>query len=142
MKERAKERNITITTRLENNLYVNAEQMGLTRIFVNLIENAIQYGRDNGTIQIELKKMQQEIQVKIADDGIGIKEEHLENIFKRFYRVDKARTSGKEVHAGLGLSMVQILMRNYGGEIEVESIYGEGTTFTLHFPLYESVIIR
>ena len=49
---------------------------------------------------------------------------------------------GNEVHAGLGLSMVQILMKNFGGEINVESVYGEGTTFTLHFPLYENANIR
>jgi signal transduction histidine kinase len=78
----------------------------------------------------------------VIDNGIGIKSEHLPNIFKRFYRADKARTAGNEVHAGLGLSMVQILTKNYGGKIEVESDYGEGTTFTLYFPLYEQANIR
>ena len=139
---KAKDRNIEIKTDIQPNIYVYAEQMGITRIFVNLIENAIQYGRENGFIRVEVKQIQNKVQVKVADNGIGIKPEHLPNIFKRFYRVDKARTAGNEVHAGLGLSMVQILTKNYGGEIHVESTYGEGTIFTLHFPLYENSNIR
>lgn len=142
LKEKASVRNIKIHTELEQNLYVLAEQVGITRIFVNLIENAIQYGKENGNIRVELKKCKQEIQARVIDDGIGIKPEHQEAIFKRFYRVDKARTMGNEVHAGLGLSMVQILMKNFGGEISVESVYGEGTMFSLHFPLYENANIR
>ena len=142
LKKKAEERNIIIRTELEQNLYVKAEQMGITRIFVNLIENAIQYGKENGTVRIMMEKSEEEIQVKVTDDGIGIKTEHLPNIFKRFYRADKVRTAGSEVHAGLGLSMVQILVKNYGGKIEAESVYGEGTTFTLHFPLYEHTNIR
>lgn len=142
LKEKASVRNIKIHTELEPDLYVLAEHVGITRIFVNLIENAIQYGKENGNIRVELKKCNREIQAKVIDDGIGIKPEHQMAIFKRFYRVDKARTMGNEVHAGLGLSMVQILMKNFGGEINVESVYGEGTTFTLHFPLYENANIR
>lgn len=139
---KAKERNIKIMTDIQPELSVYADQTGLTRIFVNLIGNAIQYGKENGYIRVELKRLRDEIVVKIADNGIGIQPEHLPNIFKRFYRVDKARTAGNEVHAGLGLSMVQILTKNYDGEINVESTYGEGTAFTLHFPLYENKNIR
>lgn len=142
LESKAKDRKIEIITDIQSEIYIYAEQIGLTRIFVNLIENAIQYGKENGFIKIELRKEQNEVQAKITDDGIGIKSEHVPNIFKRFYRADKARTAGNEVHAGLGLSMVQILMKNYGGKIEVESVYGEGTTFTLHFPLYENSKIR
>lgn len=142
LKSKAKSRNIEIITDIQPELNIYAEQMGVTRIFVNLIENAIQYGRENGFIRVELKKIQNNIRVKVADNGIGIKPEHLPNIFKRFYRADKTRTAGNEVHAGLGLSMVQILMKNYGGKIEVESTYEEGTAFTLYFPLYENRKIR
>ena len=139
---KAKQKNIEIITDLQPELHVYAEQMGITRIFVNLIENAIQYGKENGYIRVEAKQMQDEIRVKVIDNGIGIKPEHLPNIFKRFYRADKARTAGNEVHAGLGLSMVQILVKNYGGRIDVDSKEGEGTAFTLHFPLYEQANIR
>lgn len=135
---KAQGRDIEIISDLQPELYVSANQMGLTRIFVNLIENAIQYGREHGFIRVELNKIQNEIQVKVIDNGIGIKPEHLPNIFKRFYRADKVRTAGNEVHAGLGLSMVEILVKNYGGRIDVDSVYGEGTTFTLYFPLYEN----
>jgi len=139
---KAEAKNIEITTEIQPELYVYAEQIGLTRIFVNLIENAIQYGKEDGYIKIDVKKIKNEIQIEVMDNGIGIQPEHLPNIFKRFYRADKVRTAGGEVHAGLGLSMVKLLVKNYGGEIEVESSYGEGTTFTLHFPLYESRNIR
>lgn len=142
LQAKAKEKNIEVITELSPELYVYAEQMGMTRIFVNLIENAIQYGRKGGFIRVKLEQAEREIVCRISDNGIGIKPEHLPNIFKRFYRADKARTSGNEVHAGLGLSMVQILMKNYGGKIEAESIFGEGTTFTLYFPLYENANIR
>ena len=140
--KKAAMRNIEIQPDIEKNLYIYADQMGVTRIFVNLIENAIQYGKEHGYIRVELKKIQNQIQVKVVDNGIGIKPEHLPNIFKRFYRVDKVRTAGNEVHAGLGLSMVQILVKNYGGRIDVDSKEGEGTAFTLHFPLYEQANIR
>lgn len=142
LRMKAAERKIKITTEVQPGIYTLAEQMGLTRVFVNLIDNAIQYGKDGGFIRIEAKKQQNEILCTVSDNGIGIKPEHLPNIFKRFYRADKARTAGNEVHAGLGLSMVQILMKNYGGKIEVKSKWGEGTTFTLHFPLYENENIR
>lgn len=139
---KAKARNIKIIIEIQPELNIYAEQMGITRIFVNLIENAIQYGKENGYIRVEVKRYQNEIRIRVSDNGIGIKPEHLPNIFKRFYRADKARTAGNEVHAGLGLSMVQNLVNNYGGKIDVESICGEGTTFTLHFPLYENANIR
>lgn len=142
LKEKAWQREIEILTEVQPDLCIYAEQVGLTRIFVNLIENAIQYGKKKGFIRVELKKQRNEIVAKVSDNGIGIQPEHLPNIFKRFYKADKVRTAGNEVHAGLGLSMVQILVKNYNGKIEVESVPGEGTTFTLHFPLYENADIR
>ena len=142
LREKAAKKQIEVTESLVPEAYVYAEQMGITRIFVNLIDNAIQYGKAGGFIKVSLQKGNQQMICKIEDNGIGIKPEHLPNIFKRFYRADKARTTGTEVHAGLGLSMVQILVKNYGGKIEADSVFGEGTTFTLYFPLYENENIR
>lgn len=142
LREKAAKKKIEVTESLVPEAYVYAEQMGITRIFVNLIDNAIQYGKAGGFIKVSLQKGNQQMICKIEDNGIGIKPEHLPNIFKRFYRADKARTTGTEVHAGLGLSMVQILVKNYGGKIEADSVFGEGTTFTLYFPLYENENIR
>ena len=142
LREKAAKKQIEVTESLVPEAYVYAEQMGITRIFVNLIDNAIQYGKASGFIKVSLQIGNQQMICKIEDNGIGIKPEHLPNIFKRFYRVDKARTTGTEVHAGLGLSMVQILVKNYGGKIEADSVFGEGTTFTLYFPLYENENIR
>ena len=142
LKGKASEKNIKIETSCEDEIYLRAEQMGLTRVFVNLISNSIQYGNAGGYIKVSAVTMREKVVCKIEDDGIGIAKENLPNIFKRFYRVDKARTTGEEVHAGLGLSMVEILVKKYGGTIEVDSEIGRGTTFTLRFPLYEQEIIR
>ena len=137
LKGKAKEKNIEINAECEQEVYINAEQMGLTRIFVNLISNAIQYGKEDGYIHVTLNCDKNKAICKVKDNGIGISKEDLPNIFKRFYRVNKARTSTEEVHAGIGLSMVEILMKKYGGKIEVESEPDKGTTFTMQFPLYE-----
>ena len=137
LRGKAGEKNIEIKAECEQEVYVKAEQMGLTRIFVNLISNSIQYGKEGGYIHVSLKCDRKNAICTVEDNGIGISKEDLPNIFKRFYRVNKARTSTEEVHAGIGLSMVEILMKKYGGKIEVESELHKGTTFTMQFPLYE-----
>ena len=89
---KAKERNIEILTEIQPELNIYAEQTGLTRIFLNLVGNAIQYGKENGFIRVEVKTIRNKVQVEVRDNGIGIKPEHLPHIFKRFYRADKVRT--------------------------------------------------
>lgn len=142
LQAKALEKQIQIDYACEEEVFVFAEKTGMERIFRNLIENAIQYGKENGNIWVKLFRRENQIICSIKDDGIGIAKENLPHIFKRFYRVDKVRTGKSKSHAGLGLSMVALLVENYHGSIEVKSEPGEGSEFTLVFPLYEKDNIR
>ncbi|MBQ3871464.1 MAG: HAMP domain-containing histidine kinase, partial [Clostridia bacterium] len=99
----------------------------------NLIENAIKYNHEGGSVTVGTKEENGEIVFFIDDDGEGIPEAEQEKIFERFYRVSKSRareTGG----SGLGLYIVQTIVRLHGGRITLESAEGEGSTFYIHLP--------
>jgi len=106
----------------------------LKQIFINLIDNSIKY-TEVGSIKVECKQSidKKYLQINISDTGIGIKEEHLEHLFERFYRVDKGR-SRKQGGTGLGLSIVKHIVELYHGSIKVTSNFGEGTTMKVKLP--------
>lgn len=131
----AEENNIQITNTIEENLYVKADQTLLTRLLMNLLTNAITYGKPNGTVKVRLFQQQNEVVCEIEDDGIGISEHHLEKIWDRFYRVDASRTSSENGNTGLGLSMVKWIVELHRGTISVESELGRGSTFIFRLPL-------
>ncbi|QDW73376.1 HAMP domain-containing histidine kinase [Lachnospiraceae bacterium KGMB03038] len=134
LKDLSGEKRITITSDSEQELYVWGEQTAFTRIFMNLVTNAVQYGKEGGHVWLKAWKEGEEVLCSVRDDGIGIGPEELPHIFRRFYREDKSRTGRAEAHAGLGLSMVKHLTENFGGTIQVYSQKEKGTTFVLHFP--------
>lgn len=104
----------------------------LTQALSNLLDNAIRYTPEGGTITLACEVQGGECQFKVTDSGIGIPEEELDRIFERFYRVDRARRfSG----TGLGLSIVRKIAERHGGTVTVESELDEGSTFTLTMPL-------
>jgi heavy metal sensor kinase len=105
----------------------------LRRVFMNLIENAIKYNRPGGKIHLSTERLPDKIRVRVRDTGMGIAPEDLPRLFKRFYRVDKAR-SRDSGGAGLGLAICKSFVEAHGGTIGVESVSGAGTTFTLEFP--------
>jgi signal transduction histidine kinase len=107
---------------------------GLDRIFVNLIGNAVKYTPPGGRVTVSLCQVGEEIQVEVADTGIGIPEEAFPHLFEEFYRAPNAKALD-EVGTGLGLTIVKDLVDRYGGRIEVESTVGQGSTFTVTFPL-------
>ena len=112
---------------------VRADKDRLRQVFVNILTNAIAY-TDRGQIDIALEKKGAEYLVHITDSGIGIQEEELPHIFRRFYRSDKSRnrnTGG----AGIGLSIAQGVVNAHGGRIEVRSSYGCGSTFSVVLPV-------
>jgi two-component system sensor histidine kinase SenX3 len=100
----------------------------------NLIENAINYSPEGTRVSVEVKELTGLVQVAIVDQGIGIKDEDLERIFERFYRVDPAR-SRETGGTGLGLSIVKHVAQNHGGEVQVWSKVGVGSTFALVLPI-------
>ncbi|WP_313890786.1 HAMP domain-containing histidine kinase [Psychrobacillus sp.] len=105
----------------------------LEQIFRNLIENAIKYNDKTPYIQITATKKQQSIAITLEDNGIGIPPEHLPKVFDRFYTVETSRTKSRG-GSGLGLSIVRMLVAEYEGIVEIDSIEGKGTIFQLEFP--------
>lgn len=100
----------------------------MEQVWINLIENAIRYSKENGTISIQISKNNEEIVVKIKDNGIGIAQEHLPHIFDKFYKVDHFVTSRGN---GLGLTLTKKIIDLHKGRIEVTSKIGKGTEFTV-----------
>ena len=124
----AKSKNIKIITKIMPEIYANIDEMMIMRVFTNLISNAISYGKQNGTVTVELFLKEDKIISKISDDGIGISEDKLDKIWLRFYQVDPSKNGD---NSGLGLSMVKKIVELHKGEIFVESELGKGTTFTI-----------
>jgi signal transduction histidine kinase len=116
-------------------LVVRGTEEGLDRIFVNLVGNAVKYTPAGGSVDVVLQRVSaDDIEVKVIDTGIGIPEKALPRLFEEFYRAPNAKASD-EVGTGLGLAIVKDLVDRYGGRIEVESAVGQGSTFTVTFPV-------
>jgi two-component system phosphate regulon sensor histidine kinase PhoR len=106
----------------------------LAQVFSNLLENAIKYTPDRGTITITAEAGHDFVVIHVEDTGIGIPLNDLPRIFERFYRVDKAR-SREMGGTGLGLSIVKHLVEGHGGTVTVESLPGRGTKFRIMLPV-------
>ena len=120
----------------ESNRSVSAEidDTKLSLAFTNLVENAIKYNKENGWVRVTLDADHKYFYVKVSDSGIGIPQESLDNIFERFYRCDKSHS--REIGGtGLGLAITKNAVVAHGGAIKVQSVVGEGTTFTVRIPL-------
>jgi two-component system sensor histidine kinase VicK len=112
---------------------VYADRSALERVITNLISNAIKYTEKNGEVKVFVGMLVDDVYVKVIDTGFGIEPEHLPNIFKRFYRVDM---TGSRMYGGtgLGLSIAKELVELHHGKIQVSSILGKGTEFTVMIP--------
>jgi signal transduction histidine kinase/FixJ family two-component response regulator len=113
---------------------ISADPLALESIFGNLITNAIIYTQEGGEIRLTVELAGVNIRVKVMDDGFGIEEQYLNKIFEKFYRVKNEKTR-YITGTGLGLSIVKELVTAMGGFIEVESIPGKGSIFTVLFPI-------
>ena len=130
----AKKRGQEIVSDIQEGCEMFADPGKLAQVCYNIIENAIKYTPDGGTITVRLKKAGRDAVLEISDTGVGIPEEDLPHVFDRFYRVDKAR-SRDTGGTGLGLSIVQQIIRLHAGSVTVQSVRGEGTTFTVQLPV-------
>lgn len=128
----AQEKHIALQTDIQPEIFMMGDETLLIRMWMNLLHNAVKYGKKNGHIWLSLRKWGNEIQAEIRDDGIGIEEKDLLHIWERFYQADQARTQTDS--AGLGLSMVQWIVKEHGGTIQVNSKVGEGTSFYISLP--------
>ena len=131
--KKAKEKKDTLHLDVEKNLRVYADYDRFVQIMFNIIQNAIQF-TDNGIIDIRGKRVEKGSQFEVQDNGIGMTPEQLENIWERYYKADRSRMNTKYGESGLGLAIVRQLVLLHGGEIDVKSQYGKGTTFIIFFP--------
>ena len=113
---------------------VKANRVMLGQVMSNLLENAVKYCDSDGQIRISWETNDGGTFLKVIDNGPGVSEEHLSRLFERFYRVQKGKTKSGVVDTGLGLSIVRNCMIKHQGRVDVESLPGQGTTFTCYFP--------
>jgi len=132
----AKEKQISIHLIMEKpELMLYADPMRLQQLMVNLLQNSVQYSKENTSINLTCKKISQDtLEIIVQDQGVGIPEQDLPHIFERFYRADhsRCRSSGG---TGIGLAIVKKLVEAHGGKIEASSEAGQGTRMTLRLPL-------
>jgi two-component system phosphate regulon sensor histidine kinase PhoR len=125
-------RTIAVSNLVQPDVRVFADPHRLLQMLTNLIENAIKFNRPGGTVSISYDSNDGD-RVSVEDTGEGIPAHHLDRLFERFYRVDRARSRNLG-GTGLGLAIVKHLARAHGGEVTVESRFGEGTKFTIELP--------
>ncbi len=128
----AASRNIEVNNLIPTEAEVFADPHRLMQMLTNLIDNAIKFNRDGGTVSITMSRGPRD-RISVADTGEGIPSHHLDRLFERFYRVDRAR-SRELGGTGLGLAIVKHLAKSHGGEVLVRSDFGKGTEFTIELP--------
>ena len=105
----------------------------LLSVVFNLLDNALKYSKGNAAIQVDIKEDNEYLVLKVTDNGIGIPQEYKSKVFEKFFRVPTGDTHNAKGH-GLGLSYAAQVIRQHGGNIEVESHEGLGSTFTITLP--------
>ena len=128
---KAKKRNVSLVvedSRLSRYM-VEADVEKIKQVLINLMVNAIKYGKEDGEVLVRTFDMDENILVEVADNGNGIPQKHLSKIFERFYRVDKSRDR-EQGGSGLGLSIVKHIIEAHNQSINVRSTLGTGTTFS------------
>jgi signal transduction histidine kinase len=128
----AEEKKITISTRLQENLLVDADRTRMAQVWANLLDNGIKYGKDGGTVDISLERDGDEAVVVFADDGMGISTNEIHRIWDRLYRGDRSRS---RPGLGLGLNYVKAVVEAHGGTVGVDSELQRGTRFTVQLRL-------
>ncbi|OLE52751.1 MAG: hypothetical protein AUG51_16350 [Acidobacteria bacterium 13_1_20CM_3_53_8] len=130
---RAAERNVHLRTEIAASAEVYVDRQRLEQMLTNLIDNAIKFNREDGTVTVRHERAGGNDQISVADTGEGISQENLARIFERFYQVDRAR-SRERGGTGLGLAIVKHLARAHGGDVTAHSELGKGSTFTIELP--------
>jgi len=132
----AEEQGVSVVGDIEPDVEITADETLIMRVMMNLMTNGIKYRKqdiDNAYVKMSIKQTNNQIFISVSDNGIGIAEEDQQNVFRRFYKVDKSRNRQGESF-GLGLAMVKWIVEAHDGSISVESRVGEGSTFTVTLP--------
>ena len=128
------EKGLILEEGIVNDIFINGEKDQIKKLISILMDNAIKYTNDNGKISVFLKVERNRAKLIIKNTGEGIKKEHLEKIFERFYRVDPSRDRGTGGY-GLGLSIAKSIVDDHKGKIHAESILNNETSFIVELPL-------
>jgi len=131
VEEQSSEESTTIVTHIDDAIVVMAQFEKISRVIVNLLQNALKFTPITGVITIKVKEDKNSVSLTIEDTGIGIADEHLPHIYERFYKVDKSRA---DKGTGLGLAIVKHLVQAHGGEVSVSSVEGKGSSFSFTLP--------
>lgn len=130
----AKLKNIALTFEKQERIHnIKGNYDKFKQLLINLIDNAIKYTHDGGSVSVSTYEEDGNVVVKVSDTGIGISKEHMQRLFERFYRVDKGRSRALG-GTGLGLAIVKHIVVSMNGDIKVESEPGKGTTFIVYIP--------
>jgi len=133
LRERAVQRRVQVVDEVPMETLVRADARALEQVLTNLLDNAVKYGREGGRVVVRCEEDGAQLRLSVADDGGGIEAKHLPRLFERFYRVDAGR-SRELGGTGLGLSIVKHLVEGMGGQVDVRSTPGQGTTFVVTLP--------
>ncbi|WP_264804231.1 cell wall metabolism sensor histidine kinase WalK [Cytobacillus sp. NCCP-133] len=132
--EMTKQQNVTFERKLpDHSAFVDIDEDKLTQVLDNIISNALKYSPEGGKVTFSMEEKDNFIIVSISDQGVGIPKENIDEIFERFYRVDKARTR-KLGGTGLGLAIAKEMVEAHGGKIWATSTEGKGTTISFSLP--------
>lgn len=124
-------KNILLDINIED-CYINGNKEMLNQVWVNLLENAIKFNRENGIVSVNIKKKEENIFINISDTGRGIAKEFIPKIFDKFYQVDTSHSTNGN---GLGLAIVKKIVELHNGTIKCDSIVSKGSKFTIMLPI-------
>lgn len=126
-------RNIAIQSSIDHEILFYGDEAHIKQLVVILVDNAIKYTSSGGKVTLKLAEVDKNVELTVSDTGEGIDKEHLSKIFERFYRIDKAR-SRQSGGTGLGLSIAEWIIKEHKGSIDVTSLPGKGSTFSVSLP--------
>lgn len=140
LQDKADDYKITLQTSVEPDIYVHGDEILLMRLIINLASNGIKYGTENGFVTVDLRLDGDRALLNVSDNGIGIAQEDIDRIFDRFYRINSTRSKSQqgEYSSGLGLSMVNWVVKTHKGRIEVNSTPNVGSQFLVWLPLADT----
>lgn len=130
----AEDKSINLICRVQRPAFVTGDRSRLKQVVVNLLDNAIKYVSDGGTVVVSVEHIEHKVILEVVDNGPGIPSDVLPHVFERFFRADRARSRQVE-GAGLGLSIVKSICIAHGGQVSVSSNEGQGSVFRVELPL-------
>ena len=133
MKLQIEKHHANVSINAEGNTSLQGDKLHLLSVVFNLLDNALKYGNGNIAVKFDIKEKENDVELSVADNGIGISQEYKDKVFEKFFRVPLGNTHNTKGH-GLGLSYVSHVIRRHKGKIEVESQPGLGSKFIITLP--------